>query len=191
MGAERKGIGMNIVTGLIITLLVGGILILILVKDAGGKYDILANIAIDSANERFYGKDCVEVADESFKSGKEYDFEVDFGDIEVKNIRHFGFLMECGGIVSRAKHWFEGVEIEEWMITCVDSDGTDVELFDSASEVGAACGFLKGAPIQFLESNGYETEIECDNKVNVHIKIKDKLFAGTSANLYLCYVAHK
>ncbi len=181
----RKGTH-DLKTGFLISvvlgLLIGVILFYVYGSVIGGKITEFTNILFNVADENLYEKDCVLLGKESFKKGEVYDFvDVEFGGVELKDVEHLGLLMECGYGV------FKGADIEGWMVSAHDNGA---ELFDSPIEVGVVCGELKSASIQFIESNGYETEVP-GNSVDVHIEIKDKLFAGTSADMYLCYSAHR
>ncbi len=181
----RKGthdLKMGFLISVVLGLLFGVILFYVLGGVIGSKITEFKNVLFNVADEKLYEKDCVLLGNKNFNSGNSYDFfDVDFGGVELKNVEHLGLLMDCGyGIL-------KGADIEEWMVSAHDNGAN---LFDSPIEVGAVCGFLKSASIQFIESNGYETEVP-GNSVDVHIKIKDKLFAGTSADMYLCYSAHR
>ncbi len=143
----------------------------------------------DTISNRNCAKDCILAAEKSFSKDEKYSFIVDFGDIEIKNVKYFGLGMECPFFRP-----LNAIKIEDWMITCENThEGKSevVKLFDGPMPTETMCGLQDGASIQFLGSKGYETEIDCDNKVTLSVKIKDHVFSGSSADMYLCYVADR
>jgi len=173
---------MAFLISVVLGLLIGVILFYVYGEVLGGKITEFKNILFNVADENLYEKDCVLLSNENFNAGDVYNFhDINLNDVELKNVEHLGLLMKCGHGI------FKGADIEEWMVTAHDNGA---ELFDSPLEVGAVCGVLKSASIIFVESNGYETDVP-GKSVDVHIKIKDKFLAGTSADMYLCYSAHR
>ncbi len=151
------------------------------------KLDVFGRGLIDTGTDMSFEKKCVELDPGKhyyFSRGTPYDFnDVDLGDIEVKNIRHFGLLMKC-----QRDSNFIAAHIKEWRVSC---SGEGTPFFDEKAEINVMCGFFKGAAIQFLDNAGHETEIECYHKVDVHIEIEDEFLAGMWAKPYLCYVADR
>ncbi len=168
----RGSMSMGFLASLIIALLVFIMLSYIVGGQISEKMEDYRNRFTDIGDDISYDKECISLGGDLEKN-KVNEFVVDLGDIAVKDIKYFGLFFDWKLIDNKAY-------VEQWMVSC--HDGPD--LFDSPWELGKVG---ENTAVQFTESNGYETEIECDNKVDVTVETGDGLFDGTNLDVKLCF----
>ena len=164
---------------IILALLLLSILLYLFGSDLGDKLNDYAERLINVNEEQIYVKDCILLDSDAndFEKDSINNFVVDIGEVNVKEIILLGIFFDW-------QKPTDGAYIKEWMTTC--HNGPD--LFDSPWETGEV---KYDTAIQFTESNAYQTEVECENKIDVSITIGDRFLAGSDAKVYLCYKADR